>query len=317
MLSKEDSDLCFGFDSEEVRISPWGPNALRIRATKQHEFPNQDWALDSPPAHSSVTIEIHEDHATIANGSILASITRWGKITIFDSSGQRLLEEYTRTRANPRDPKASTLMVESREFKPLPGGDYHLTYRLESVDRGERIYGMGQYQQPQLNLKGLDLELAQRNSQASVPFMVSSLGYGLLWNQPAIGRAFLGQNIMSFEAQSTKVLDYWIVAGDSPAAIVEAYSNVTGKTPMMPEYGLGFWQSKLRYQTQDELLQVAREYRKRELPIDVIVLDYFHWTKQGTWNFDPTYWPDPGTCFQSPQIYQEWNFATFSKGIDF
>ena len=186
-------------------------------------------------------------------------------------------------------------MIESREFKPLAGGDYHLSYRLESIDSDEKIYGMGQYQQPQLNLKGLDLELAQRNSQASIPFLVSSLGYGLLWNQPAIGRAVLGKNIMTFEALSTKALDFWIVAGHSPAAIVEAYSDVTGKVPLMPEFGLGFWQSKLRYQTQDELVAVAREYRKRELPIDVIVCDFFHWPKQGTWKFDPTYWPDPGT----------------------
>ena len=88
---------------------------------------------------------------------------------------------------------------------------------------------MGQYQQPYLNLKGCDLELAQRNSQASVPFLVSSLGYGFLWNNPAVGRAVLGTNVMSFEALSTKVLDFWIVAGDEPKDIVEAYAGVSGK----------------------------------------------------------------------------------------
>lgn len=62
---------------------------------------------------------------------------------------------------------------------------------------------------------------------------------------------------------------------------------------MMPEYGLGFWQCKLRYQTQEELLEVAREYKRRQIPIDVIVVDFFHWPKQGDWRFDPTYWPDP------------------------
>ena len=59
---------------------------------------------------------------------------------------------------------------------------------------------------------------------------------------------------------------------------------------MMPEYGLGFWQCKLRYQTQEELLEVAREYHRRGIPIDVIVVDFFHWPKQGDWRFDPTYW---------------------------
>ena len=72
---------------------------------------------------------------------------------------------------------------------------------------------MGQYQQEKMNLKGCNLELAHRNSQASVPFAVSSLGYGLLWNNPGVGRAVFGKNVMSFEAYSTKALDYWVAAG--------------------------------------------------------------------------------------------------------
>ena len=88
-------------------------------------------------------------------------------------------------------------------------------------------------------------------------------------------------------------MDYWITAGDTPAEIEHAYADAAGKVPMMPEYGLGFWQCKLRYQTQDEILEVAREYKRRELPIDVIVVDYFHWPYEGDWHFDPDYWPDP------------------------
>lgn len=102
-----------------------------------------------------------------------------------------------------------------------------------------------------------------------------------------------GKNITSFEAYSTKALDYWVTVGDTPAEIEEMYANVTGKVPMMPEYGLGFWQCKLRYQTQEELLKVVREYKRRNLPLDVIVIDYFHWEKQGDWKFDPVYWTEP------------------------
>ena len=203
------------------------------------------------------------------------------------------MEEYCRNRRDLLDAKCSAIEVEAREFKPIQGGDYHLTMRFESVDKDEKIYGMGQYQQPYLDLKGLDLELAHRNSQASVPFALSSLGYGFLWNNPGVGRVVFGKNIMSFEAYSTKALDYWVTAGDTPAEIEEAYASVTGTVPMMPEYGLGFWQCKLRYQTQEELLSVAREYRRRNLPIDLIVIDFFHWPKQGEWKFDPVYWPDP------------------------
>lgn len=230
----------------------------------------------------------------MVHGQIKVIITKRGKLTIWDAGGKLLLEEYSRNRRDVTDSKCSALELEAREFKPIIGGDYCLTSRFESLDPKEKIYGMGQYQQPYLDIKGTQLELAHRNSQASVPFAISSRGYGFLWNNPAIGRAVFGKNIMSFEAVSTKALDYWVVAGETPAQIVEAYAEATGKVPMMPEYGLGFWQCKLRYQTQNELLQVAREYKRRQLPIDVIVVDFFHWPMQGEWKFDATYWPDPG-----------------------
>ena len=87
-------------------------------------------------------------------------------------------------------------------------------------------------------------------------------------------------------------MDYFITAGDTPAAIEEQYTAVTGRVPMMPEFGIGFWQCKLRYRNQEELLTVAREYKKRGLPIDAIVIDFFHWTMQGDFQFDPVDWPD-------------------------
>ena len=261
-------------------------------------MPTEDWALQKPEK-TTAQISVTEQEGTIVNGKINASISKVGKLMVYNTKGEILLEEYARNRRDILDPKCSALEVEARELKPIPGGDYHLTMRFESVSSKEKIYGMGQYQQDSLDLKGHDLELAQRNSQASVPFALSSLGYGFLWNNPGIGRAVLGKNVMSFEAYSTRALDYWVVAGDSPPEIEEAYANATGKVPMMPEYGLGFWQCKLRYQTQEELLSIAREYRKRKLPLDLIVIDFFHWPKQGDWRFDATYWPDPGTRYHS------------------
>lgn len=292
MLYTEKNRIVFHYDAEELWIEPWGRDSLRIRATKNSEMPDRNWALKEQ-ADTGAVLRETEDGAEIINGKIRAAVSRAGKIFIYNQKNEILLEEYWRNRRNVLDPKCSAIEVEAREFKPNIGGDYHLTMRFESQDPEEKIYGMGQYQQPYLNLKGADLELAHRNSQASVPFMISSRGYGLLWNNPSIGRVVFGRNIMSFEAYATKGLDYWVTAGDTPAEIEEAYASVTGTVPMMPEYGLGFWQCKLRYQTQEELLEVAREYKRRNLPIDLIVIDFFHWPKQGEWKFDPVYWPDP------------------------
>ena len=292
MLKQEGNRIIFHYDAEELWIEPWGENAVRIRATKNAHMPEENWAL-LPQENTTCEISFNETGASLKNGKVEVCITSGGKITIYNQKGELLLEEYWRNRRDLLDPKCSAIEVEAREFCPNIGGDYHLTMRLQSVDKNEKIYGMGQYQQPYLNLKGTDLELAHRNSQSSVPFALSSLGYGLLWNNPGVGRVVFGNNIISYESYATKVLDYWFVAGDTPAQIEEAYAKATGTVPMMPEYGLGFWQCKLRYQTQEELLEVAREYKRRNLPLDLIVIDFFHWPKQGDWKFDPVYWPDP------------------------
>ena len=292
VFQQEGNRLKYHYDAEELWLEPWGANSLRVRATKEAEMPKESRALLEAP-ECGAEIEITEDGARIKNGKIRAEVSKYGKITFYNQKGKLLLEEYSRTRKDLFAKTCSALEVEPREFKPILGGDYRLTVRFEAGDKNEKIYGMGQYQQELLNLKGADLELAHRNSQASVPFALSSLGYGFLWNNPAVGRCVFGANITSWEAESTKGMDYWITAGDTPAEIEEAYAGATGRVPMMPEYAMGFWQCKLRYQTQEELLQVAREYKRLGLPISVIVVDFFHWPKQGEWRFDPTYWPDP------------------------
>ena len=73
----------------------------------------------------------------------------------------------------------------------------------------------------------------------------------------------------------------------------ENYAEAVGKAPMMPEYGLGFWQCKLRYYNQEQVIRIAEEYKKREIPLDVLVIDYFHWPRCGDYRFDEEYFPNP------------------------
>jgi len=292
MFKQENNRLVYHYDAEKLWLEAWGVNSLRIRATKQSGMSGNNWALqEQKPIKPEIIIS--ESKGIIKNGNIRAEIDKFGHIIVYNKNDEKILEEYSRNRRDVTSPKCSALEIEGREFKPIPGGDYHFTARFESLDPNEKIFGMGQYQQSRFNLKGTDIELAQRNSQASVPFAISSLGYGFFWNNPGIGRAVFGTNIMSFEAYSTKELDYWITAADTPSEITEAYTGVTGRVPMMPDYAMGFWQCKLRYQTQDELLHIAREYKRRKLPISVIVVDFFHWPRQGEWKFDTDYWPNP------------------------
>ena len=184
------------------------------------------------------------------------------------------------------------IICANRLFKAVDGDLFHIETRFDPWP-GERFYGMGQHQHGLLDQKGSVIELMQRNAEVSIPFLVSSRGYGFLWNNPAIGRAELGTNGTRWVADASRQMDYWITAGRTTAEIVERYADVTGHVPMLPEWAAGFWQCRLRYKTQDELLSIAREYKRRGLPLSVIVIDYFHWRMMGNWDFDPECWPDP------------------------
>jgi len=278
------------YDDEKIWIESWGENSLRVRCTKEAQIPkDRDWALMSQKEYKT-NINIAKTYASISNGNITCLINEYGLIRFTNREGKELLSERWQTRLDNNN--HMSLCIIGRELKPIPGGSYRATLRFEG-NEDERFYGLGQRQEPFLNLKGCELELAQRNSQVNIPFVISSLGYGFLWNNPAYGRVSLARNCTKWEAVVTSLIDYWITAENTPAEIVERYTQVTGRVPMLPDFAAGFWQCKLRYRTQEELLEVAREYKRRGLPISVIVVDFFHWPQQGEWCFDKKYWPDP------------------------
>ncbi len=285
-FSTEENALIARAGNELIRIERWGENALRVRATMNRAFSEAEKGLCAPPS-GRARAEIGESGASIVNGTLRCFIHERGWMEFYD--GERLLlKEYYRdfSGANGHSP---SMKLCAREYKPH-GSDYAITLRFEAAE--EKLFGMGQYQQPQLDLKGCILELAQRNSQISVPFLLSSRGYGFLLNHAGVGEAAFGANFTQWREVCSDEIDYWIVSG-SPKQILERYTAVTGRAPDFPGNMLGLWQSKLRYRTQEEVLSVAREYHRRGLPLDVIVIDFFHWVRQGDWAFDPDYFPDP------------------------
>ncbi len=300
VFQEKDGCLLFRRRQEMVELCPWG-EGIRVRAAENKRFTDHDWAL-TMPAQKKGVITIGEEAAWLRCGSVKAEITEFGKLTFYSENNEILLKEYYRSwEYGVRGRRSGEWLfldettnekIGARTYHNVGGDNYKICQRFQS-DAGERLYGMGQYQQASMNLKGCVLDMEHKNTQASVPFLVSSRGYGLLWNNPAVGKAMFGSNRTEISMESTKQIDYWITAGDTPAAIVEQYCAVTGTVPMMPEFAMGFWQCKLRYQTQEEVLQVAREYYRRGIPVGVMVVDFFHWPHQGDWMFDEKYFPDP------------------------
>jgi alpha-D-xyloside xylohydrolase len=103
------------------------------------------------------------------------------------------------------------------------------------------------------------------------------------------------QNQLSLWSEMGDQIDYYFIAGDDPDNVISGYRTLTGKAPIMPKWAMGFWQSRERYKSQDELLGVVKEYRKRNIPLDNIVLDWSYWPVDswGSHEFNPEFFPDP------------------------
>jgi alpha-D-xyloside xylohydrolase len=275
---------------EVIRIQAWGADSVRVRAA-QYRIPAESAGAlgDTPPDGAASQVKVEGTSAALVNGRLRVEVT-------FDTA-----ESYPEPLITFRDHDGAELLAERREHFWMPGarvfagnrsGAYEVHQQFAAYP-GERLYGLGQRTHGRLNLRGLALDLVQRNGEVSIPFVLSDRGYGLLWNVPAVGRVEFADNATRWQAGQAREIDYWFTAAPAPAEILARYADATGHAPELPAWASGFWQSKLRYRTQDELLEVAREYKRRGLPLSVIVADFFHWSAMGDYRFDDSEWPDP------------------------
>ncbi len=287
-----DDGLEARFGHEVIRIQAWGRDSVRVRAA-QHRIPASSVGAldDTAPDHAGVDVSIDDDAARLVNGDVT--------VVVFLDRGLAYPELGIRFE---RTSTGGELLAEQREHFWQPGARVYLGNRSGAWEihqqfaayADEKLFGLGQRTHGRLNLKGLSLDLVQRNAEVTIPFVLSSRGYGMLWNVPATGRVEFSDNATRWQAGQAREIDYWFTAAGTPAAILSRYADATGHSPVLPDWASGFWQSKLRYRNQAELLEVAREYRRRDLPLSVIVSDFFHWSAMGDYRFDPAEWPDPG-----------------------
>ena len=158
----------------------------------------------------------------------------------------------------------------------------------------EALYGLGSHMENYMNLRGKKMYLCQHNLKAMVPVLNSTAGYGLLFDA---GCAMVYNDVADssyVEMEAARQIDYYFMKGTTMDAVVADYRWLTGQSPMMPRYLFGYTQSKERYCSSQELLDIVGEYRKRQIPLDMIVQDWNYWPA-GQWGrmmMDPKYYPN-------------------------
>ena len=188
--------------------------------------------------------------------------------------------------------------IKDSNEKPSTDSGYRVTATFDSPTI-EHYYGLGQQQQGAMDLRDHRITcwheyFAIGGEHVCVPFMVSSLGYGLIWDNPSKTTVDLGfnqQNVWSSEVGDR--ISFFVIVGDKVDKIYSGYRQLTGIAHLLPKATYGYIQSKAIYPTQEDILAVAKGYRERHLPLDVMVVDFLNMTNQGEMDLDPKRWPDP------------------------
>lgn len=269
------NELLFSRKGELVRLTPCGENAIRVQTFPDCKVIDENYNL--MPQKADAVIENKGTWGTITCGRLKADICSSGRL-VFYYDNKIILEEKPeltfdggfRFYSN----KGSGLWSGRITFKP---------------NQNEHFFGLGHSWDNEFDLKGSTVDIRNVNAKCTIPFVYSSLGYGFLWNVPSTGLCELSNNRTRWSSDCMEFIDF-VVIGGTPMEVSGVLADLTGHAPEMPEWATGFWQSRLRYETQDELLSVARKYKEMGIGLSAIICDYFHWTEQGDYKFDPKYW---------------------------
>ena len=287
------------------RLTPFGDNSVRIQvAAPGNAFtdPPIQALLDVPPALRTPSTPSGDGIANLVNGNLAVAIdAATGFITATRvSDGVLLLQQTALNFAAPN-------VLGTRPGSVSAGVVFAGT-------PGEKVYGLGEHrtgsvQQLPYHKRFADSQdySLSRGGDVSIPWYASSKGYGFVWNSPAAGYVTITTSSISWFANATMGVDVWVTttpagfnasSGVSPyAPLLHQYVDAVGHASRIPFFATGFIQCKDRYRNQTQLMGVAREYFKRQLPISVIVVDWRHWVEMGDWTFNPRCWPDPQGMF--------------------
>ena len=227
--------------------------------------PSTDSSLIVKPQHlvPDFSVTENQNHITLAASGLKVVFDKQkGIITIFNSRDEIVLREKQPGIMRPVD---------------ILGDSTHSVQQSFQLFDDEALYGLGQYQDGVMNYRGHEILMVQSNSNAVVPFLISTNKYGILWDnysktifKDVPDSAYLWSEV-------GESVDYYVVTGEVMDDVIAGYRELTGKAPLFGKWAYGFWQCKERYKTSEELLHVVKEYRKRNIPIDNIVQDWQYW----------------------------------------
>ena len=278
-FQQQDNGALFLLEKGALRLQVCTDSIIRVQYSPTGTFPEQalSYIVKTKWLHAAFTVQASED-ITVTTSQLKITVTRKNSsITFYDAAGKKLTQQNDRT-MTPAEVNGERT--------------YHAERFTSMWDSQESFYGLGQHQAGVWDYRGESVDISQDNTNISVPFLLSSNGYGLLWNNSSRSRfnnRFVHALYISSEVAD--VMDYYFLYGPDFDKIIAQYRELTGAAPLFGKWAYGYWQCKNRYSSQAELLAIAQKYRALHLPMDNLVQDWFWWNTMGEPVFNKNY-PD-------------------------
>lgn len=250
------------FSNEIVRV---------IKHPKTVAYTKESLSVILKPQPVSLQITENGHYLNIASSMLTVQLDKENGVLHFSKkSGEVLLSEK----------KGGTL------FTPIKdnGDDSFMVYQAFTLEAKEPIYGLGQHQRGNLNQRNQSYRLEQSNLDDVVPFFQSIKGYGVFWDNYSPTDFTDNASETSFKSDVGDAIDYYVMYGGNADGVISKMRSLTGEVPMFSLWTYGFWQSKERYKSQYELVDVVKKYREIGVPLDGIIQDWQYWGNNYVWN---------------------------------
>lgn len=271
-------------NATDVEIQFFGPSTVRVLKSPVGKiFTKESLSVIKKPETTKLAIHQQGDVVSLKSNQLKVDVDlKSGKISYSTIAGALLLSEKV----------SGTTFTDFNDA----GSKTYTVNQLFMLDKDEAIYGLGQQQHGKLSLRNAKINMVQGNTDDYVPFLVSTKGYGLFWDNYSPTVFEDKAEYASFKSDVGDCIDYYFMLGGNIDGSIACMRDLTGQAPMFPLWTFGFWQSKERYKSQSELVGVVQKHRELEVPLDGIIQDWQYWGSNYLWNameFLNTEFPNP------------------------
>lgn len=267
---KTDSGLKFSNVNMNVELKLYGENTIRIiKYPLGKSFEKNSLSVIKKEEKSKFSVSENKNILSLKTNDLNILIdAKNGTITYKSASGKELLKEV------------------GSDFQPFndAGNQTYSVSQSFQLEKDEPIYGLGILQNGKMSQRNTNVKMIQNNTWDFVPFFQSVKGYGIFWDNYSPTQFTDTPQKTSFSSEVGEGVDYYFIYGKNADGVVARMRNLTGKVPMIPLWTYGFWQSKERYKSQDELVDVVKKYRDLKVPLDGIIQDWQYWGNNYQWN---------------------------------